>query len=75
MQKIKTTKLYKAIKLARFCKFDFIAQSSSELVTWFDCRMLTAVRLIQISNIDLLDLKDKTSSVIRQEFYLSYEFM
>jgi len=37
------------------CKFDLIAQSSSKLVIWFDCRILVALSIIQIPSISLLD--------------------
>ena len=48
MQKIKTIKQKKAGKLTVFCKFDSIAQNSSELVTWFDYKILVEVRILQI---------------------------
>jgi len=45
----------KKSKLGVVYKFDLIVQSSSDLVIWFDCRILAVVRIFQIPTISLLD--------------------
>jgi len=61
MQKIKTFKLNKASKVGFFCKFDLIVHNWSELVTWFVCRMLAALMILQIPSVFMLDLTDNSS--------------